>query len=475
MSKICRPLKLRLCPGRKPDLVTAEPTAAPSSRKPLLVIFVTVFIDLLGFGIVMPLLPRYGEHFIPVDSTLTHAAQSLPPSAAPGYVAAILSALAFLYGLRGLPESLKQGASPRTRPGLFSFMAGLRAMTRGSHALILATIFLTTFAFTQFESTLSLLTRHMGGAVATEPELTTSTASAVVQTAHDWKRGAILGCLMASFSVMQFLFAPLWGRLSDRIGRRPVLLIGLGGSTISYFLFAVVTQLGNNGPILGLNPLVWLFVTRIGAGISGATIPTAQAYIADCTDEKSRGKGMALIGAAFGIGFTFGPLLGAAFVSGETRAGMSDRGNFLVFAYVGFILTLSQGILVRRLIPRLGEFRMGLAGVILMTLGLLLIGVASFQASIPILIAVLPVVVIGYSAATPSLLSLLSLTSGADEQGELLGIGQSMSSLARILGPLAGLSLQGLEIAYPYWFASALMAVGVLMVCGLRRVVARSK
>ena len=329
------------CPQRKLDLVTAETTASPSSRKPLLVIFVTVFIDLLGFGIVMPLLPRYGDHFL-VDAKVAAASQSIAPSAAPGYVAAALSLIAFLYGLKGLPESLKRGETPRSRPGLFNVAAGLRAMTRGSHALILATIFLTTFAFAQFESTLSLLTRHMGG-------------TAVAEGTHDWKRGAILGCLMASFSAMQFLFAPLWGRLSDRIGRRPVLLVGLAGSTVSYFLFALVTQLGNNGPILGLSPLVWLLATRIGAGISGATISTAQAYIADCTDEKSRGKGMALIGAAFGIGFTFGPLLGAAFVSGSSREGMSDQGNFLVFAFIGFILTLSQGLLVRRLIPKLGD------------------------------------------------------------------------------------------------------------------------
>jgi MFS transporter, DHA1 family, tetracycline resistance protein len=433
------------------------------SRKPLLIIFVTVFIDLLGFGIVLPLLPRYGEHFLPTDIQLAGAALPAAPSAAPGYVAAVLSALAFLFGLFELPESLKPGVAARRHSGLFSVVAGLRAMSRGSHGLILATIFLTTFAFAQFESTLSLLTKHLGGADA-------------VETVHDWRRGAILGCLMASFSAMQFLFAPLWGRLSDRIGRRPVLLIGLAGSTVSYFLFAVVTQLGNRGPILGLSPLVWLFVTRIGAGISGATISTAQAYIADSTDEKSRGKGMALIGAAFGIGFTFGPLLGAAFVSGQASGhGMSDRANFFVFAYIGFILTLSQGMLVRRLIPKLGEFRMGLVGVALMTLGLLLIGVASHQSSVSILIAVLPVVVIGYSAATPSLLSMLSLTSGAEEQGELLGIGQSMSSLARILGPIAGLTLHGRGIAMPYWFAAGLMAFGVVMVVGLRSAVQRSK
>ncbi len=435
------------------------------SRKPLLIIFVTVFIDLLGFGIVLPLLPRYGEHFLPseiqraaTDSAISSV--SVAPSAAPGYVAAVLSALAFLYGVLVLPESLRPGTEPRKRPSLFNFAAGVRAMTRGSHGLILATIFLTTFAFAQFESTLSLLTKHLGGVAGS------------AESTHDWRRGAILGCLMASFSAMQFLFAPLWGRLSDRIGRRPVLLVGLAGSTISYFLFALVTQWGNRGPILGLSPLVWLFITRIGAGISGATISTAQAYIADCTDEKSRGKGMAIIGAAFGIGFTFGPLLGAAFVSGDSSGhGMSDRGNFLVFAYIGFILTLSQGMLVRRLIPKLGEFRMGLVGVALMTLGLSLIGYASHQGSFALLYVVLPVVVIGYSAATPSLLSMLSLTSRADEQGELLGIGQSMSSLARILGPIAGLSLHGRGISWPYWFAAALMAVGVVMVLGLRAAV----
>jgi MFS family permease len=435
-------------------------TASPTSRKPLLIIFVTVFIDLLGFGIVLPLLPRYGEHFLPLEIQMAAEGGSLSaaPSAAPGYVAAVLSAMAFLYGLVALPESLRSEKPPGRRANLFNITAGLRAMTRGSHALILATIFLTTFAFAQFESTLSLLTKHLGGSV---------------DEALDWRRGAILGCLMASFSAMQFLFAPLWGRLSDRIGRRPVLLVGLAGSTVSYFLFALVTQLGNRGPILGLSPLVWLFVTRIGAGISGATISTAQAYIADCTDERSRGKGMAMIGAAFGIGFTFGPLLGAAFVSGDSAGhGMSDRANFLVFAYIGFILTLSQGFLVRRLIPKLGEFRMALVGVALMTLGLLLIGVASHQTSFALLLGVLPVVVVGYSSATPSLLSMLSLTSGADEQGELLGIGQSMSSLARILGPLAGLSLHhGLGTASPYWFAALLMLGGVVMVLGLRSAV----
>ncbi len=127
---------------------------------------------------------------------------------------------------------------------------------------------------------------------------------------HDWRVGALVGLLMAVFSLMQFLFAPMWGRVSDRVGRRPILLIGLVGSVVFYALFGYATDL----PALewaGL-ALALLFVSRIGAGVAGATIATAQAVIADCTPPERRKHGMALIGMAFGIGFTFGPLVAAA-------------------------------------------------------------------------------------------------------------------------------------------------------------------
>lgn len=405
------------------------------SKSPLLIIFVTVFIDLLGFGIVMPLLPRYGKHF---------------------------------------------------------------------------------------------------------------------------EVGPLLGPLMASFSVMQFLFAPLWGRLSDRIGRRPVLLVGLAGSTVFYGLFGFATSLGSGGHWLGLSVVAWLFITRIGAGISGATISTAQAYIADSTTPETRGKGMALIGAAFGIGFTFGPLLGSLFVSHEAGGppspgagyvasglsamaflwavarlpeslrpettaaprrwlnwhvmskafsrggltlllltiflttlafaqfevtlslltehfGLAESQNFYVYAYVGFVLALSQGMLVRRLAPRLGEFRMALIGTVLMTIGLAAIAAISDQKSLGLLFAVAPLGVVGFSALTPSLQAMLSLRISADEQGELLGVGQSMSALARIFGPLLGVALfqfgqsrPEFGVALPYWFGAGLMLVGVVMVLSLR-------
>jgi MFS family permease len=121
-------------------------------------------------------------------------------------------------------------------------------------------------------------------------------------------RNVLIGLLMASFSTMQFLFAPLWGRLSDRIGRRPVLLIGLLGSVVFYSLFALASA---------WKSVVLLFVARIGAGICGATIGTAQAVIADCTPSEQRAAGMALVGMAFGIGFTIGPVLGAISLARE--------------------------------------------------------------------------------------------------------------------------------------------------------------
>ncbi len=421
-----------------------------------------------------------------------------------------------------------------------------------------------------------------------------------------------LGLLMASFSAMQFVFAPIWGALSDRIGRRPVLIVGLLGSTFAYAMFGVATSLGREGMLLGLGALPWLFITRIAAGIAGATIATAQAVIADSTGAAGRGKGMALIGAAFGIGFTFGPLIGAACTSGvpsvalndaqyaavknweasdesmtsdqllgiltphgelesadqesvsqllqetstagevkqallsppsampgyvaaalsalalllavaklpESRPagsavgaahrrggllqmgtvfrhltagkfaviltaifittfafaqfestlslltealGQSDRNNFFMFAYVGLVLTIAQGGIVRRLAKKMPAVRLAAGGTLIMVIGLLLIGLAGNNSSVSQLYLFVPVAVVGFSAVTPSLQSLLSLNTAADEQGEILGLGQSVSALARILGPVAGMQLFSEEhVAWPYWGGAGLMVVALL-------------
>ncbi len=381
--------------------------------------------------------------------------------------------------------------------------------------------------------------------------------------------------LMSSFSAMQFLFAPLWGRLSDRIGRRPVLLVGLLGSTLFYALFGFAVSLGAEGSLLGMKPIVWMLIARTGAGIAGATIATAQAYIADCTGPSQRGRGMALIGAAFGLGFTFGPLLAAAFSSADKLAppnpmvgyaaailsgmalllavftlkeslsaesnpaprrfldpralaacwrsplrssalagiflttfafaqfettlpavtkalGVGERGNFLVFAYLGFTLMLCQGLLVRRLLPRVGERRMALAGGVLLVLGLGLAGwighyyigaMPSVAAraevttvaeagqtmlsnpGVRMLLLVLPLTIMGFSAVTPSLQSILSLSTSDSDQGEVLGVGQGLSALARILGPAVGLALYApTHIYWPHISAATVMvlALGIL-------------
>lgn len=412
----------------------------------------------------------------------------------------------------------------------------------------------------------------------------------------------MLALLMASFSAMQFLFAPAWGRLSDRIGRRPVLLIGLFGSTAFYAMFGLITAMGKDGAWLGIAPLTWLLVSRIGAGICGATIPTAQAYIADVTGAAERTKGMALVGAAFGIGFTFGPLLGAIFVSSDpngppspgagylasvlsglaflwavlklpeslrpessraeggfkvgqlldafrhpglglvlatmflttvafgqfettlgllTRAlGLADRQNFYVFAYVGFVLSLTNGGIVRPLSKRVAPHVLGLAGAVVMMIGMGVVGMTSDScaqawekakteltenglmkpaadsateasnakpfAPRPVvsetteakailnkhingplwnLYLAMAVLIVGYSTMTPSLFALVSLRTPDNKQGEYLGVAQSMSALARIVGPVIGMNLfDDVKVAQPYWAGAGILVVGVILI-----------
>ena len=343
------------------------------------------------------------------------------------------------------------------------------------------------------------------------------------------------GLLFASFSAMQFLFAPIWGRLSDRIGRRPVLMAGLMGSVGSYALFAVA----ESTPW----PLAVLFVSRIAAGVAGATISTAAAYIADVTTPEQRGRGMALIGVAFGVGFTLGPMIGglsysaahpwlpgaiaatfslgallfalknlpeperhgtaqarpwldtsavrtalrtptvirilllgvlatAAFAMFEStlailtgeRHGLDERGNGWVFAWIGFCLILSQGMLVRRLMPKIGEVRLIQLGTLLLGGGFLLLTLAT---TVGLLYAVVPVIVLGFACLTPSLSSLLSRRTSPETQGEVLGLHQSGLSLARILGPLAGNLAQASTLNLPYEVGAGALLLAFVLALGL--------
>ncbi len=148
-------------------------------------------------------------------------------------------------------------------------------------------------------------------------------------------KGFIIGGIIAAFSAMQFVFSPIWGKLSDRYGRRPILLISTAGAALSYVLFAIGSGFENHTAAL------WaLLASRIFAGACGGNITVAQAYIADITPPENRSKRMGLIGMAFGLGFIFGPAIsgvalkfGGATAPGWAAAGLCAA-NFLLAYFI---------------------------------------------------------------------------------------------------------------------------------------------
>ncbi|MFC0561204.1 MFS transporter [Halalkalibacter alkalisediminis] len=142
-----------------------------------------------------------------------------------------------------------------------------------------------------------------------------------------------LGLLMAVYSVMQLLFAPMWGRVSDRIGRKPVIMVGIFGLALSFFLMAVSSTL-------------WmLFAARvIGGFFSSANMPTVMAYVADITSEENRGKGMGIIGAAVGLGFVFGPALGGVFSQSGLSIPFYIAGTLSIITFLFVLFVLKESL-----------------------------------------------------------------------------------------------------------------------------------
>src|SRR5436305_1668960 len=337
----------------------------------------------------------------------------------------------------------------------------------------------------------------------------------------------VVGLLFASYSIMQLIFTPLLGRLSDRYGRRPVLFLSLLGTSVGFFILGFATKL-------------WmLFVGRIIDGITGGNISTAQAYIADVTTKENRAKGMGLIGAAFGLGFVFGPAIGGVlsrwdinlggyhipgisvplifagalafanatllyFVLPETvtpdhparesaatarwsqlfkalhrsrlafvlviyflfvvafsimtssfglftlyRFGFDARDTGWIFAYVGVIGAIVQGGLIRRLVKMFGEPALVVAGALLFAASLFVIPLTGPQTGLVALLGVGMAFAVGNGLATPSLTSLASKSAGAGEQGGVLGVTQSVASLARTVRPLISAALIYSAVANP--------------------------
>jgi len=348
--------------------------------------------------------------------------------------------------------------------------------------------------------------------------------------------GTQVGLLITVYSVVQFFLAPFWGRISDRVGRRPILILGLLGSSASYVVFAFAGS------------LAVLFLSRIMAGVGGATVPVAQAYIADITPPERRAGNLGLIGAAFGLGFIFGPALGGslapisveapglaaaalclgngilaffllpeslpqgerearligrspfrvgdlgsalrnpvtarilllsflftvAFAAmqptfplyGSIRFGLEERNVGYLFAFLGTVSAIVQGGLVRRVVPVLGEPRLiQLSGIPFVT-GLLAVAYAD---SIFLLLLGLALLALGYGGTLPSIASLLSRVAPPQLQGSVLGLGQSVGSLARIVGPtLAGVVYDLRGIAWPYLVGAWVAGVAFLVATTLR-------
>lgn len=359
-----------------------------------------------------------------------------------------------------------------------------------------------------------------------------------------------VGLLFASYSVMQLIFSPVLGRLSDKYGRRPVLLLSIIGTGIGFL-------------ILGFATTLWmLFVGRILDGITGGNISTAQAYIADVTTKENRARGMGMIGAAFGLGFIFGPAIGGIlsrwgvhvpfffaaalcfanaillyFTLPETvtkdhparnlagggrrfsqliqslsqprlgfiltvyflfvvafsimtasfslytmfRFGYDAQHTGYLFAYVGLISVIIQGGLIGKLVRRFGEIPLVVVGAFCFAASLFAVPFVGPNAGglLGLLIGG-GVFSLGNSLATPALNSLASKSASAAEQGSVLGVTQSVASLARAVGPsLAAILINSslphlgadnqqhhmsdLSLRLTYWTGAAIMFLAFLL------------
>lgn len=357
---------------------------------------------------------------------------------------------------------------------------------------------------------------------------------------HDPRIMTMIGLSLGVFSFAQLLTAPFLGRLSDRIGRRKVLLVTTILSTVSYVLYAHATS------------LEWIFISRIFGGIGAANLGVAFAYIADVTKPEERAKGLGLIGAAFGLGFVLGPLFGTQLLKwgnnlpvllGYAAAGMcfvnllyiwlflpeslqakveagghffsdlkkavstpglglllamffvanfgftnlettyfqllaDDRSVFhlghamareyggYILALVGVVAAFTQGFLVNKLMPLHGEVNLIRFSYPLLILSFVMIPFAPLW--IPCLLAV---IVLGVSngLAQPSLSSLISRLAPPDVQGGIFGISQALGALARCIGPLIGNSLFGYQPYYPYLLGALLILFPTLAAWRLRQ------
>jgi len=382
---------------------------------------------------------------------------------------------------------------------------------RSKLSIIFLTVFINMIGFGIVWPVLPLYAKHFG---ATE-------------TVNGW--------LVAVYSLAQVLATPLLGKISDRVGRKPVLFVSLLGTALGFFL------MGWAGALL------WLFVARIIDGVSGGSLGAAQAYIADITSPEERSKAMGLLGAALGVGFVIGPALGgimsqismgapfhlagvlalvnaalvwwrlpeslaaehritqeekaslwevfrhgvhlpalmgsyffaitgfsilttnfALFTS--ARFGFDQAHNGYVFSFIGIVGIIMQGLVLRHVLKARSEKSIALAGAILLTLGLALLPLSHGLATLLLFTALIG---IGNSFITPTLNGLASRSANRRWQGRVVGMMQSAGSLARFVGPFVGGWLLSKDPATsvnygrtPFWVGAAVLVFA--FVCILR-------
>jgi multidrug resistance protein len=338
-----------------------------------------------------------------------------------------------------------------------------------------------------------------------------------------------IGLLVAVFSVMQLLFAPIWGRVSDRVGRKPVLVVSLAGTAVGSLLMGIAPSL----PIL--------FLGRIVDGISGGSVSAAHAAVTDVAEPSQRARLIGLLSAAFGVGFVIGPALGglaalegrhlpffvAAAIAGvnavvaikrlpETRPGSGRRnrreapvsaprseglralilvvfvatsaftafeatfalfgehrfdlttaGTSGVFVLIGLFLVFFQGGLVHPMVGRFGEMGTVRLGLVMNVAGFLVLATSHSWWS---LVLALVLVTAGQGLLTPALTSIVAGRADEDRRGATLGVQQSASALARVAGPIAGTAVFGhVSTGAPFALGGALAALALLLTTGAVR------
>ncbi len=340
------------------------------------------------------------------------------------------------------------------------------------------------------------------------------------------------GAILSIYSLMQFVFAPIWGRISDKRGRRPIILIGIAGSIISFFLLAFTYT------------LAMLIIARALQGIfTSATLPTAQAFVSDTTTGEERAKGFGLIGAAFGLGIAVGPAIGgglysltgqysslAYFASGvsalnlifaliflpetlkskigenhglEKKArsrkdsfrylvankevlaiiltfsmltlafssytstllpygiakfGLTEENASIVLLIVGIISVITQGVILRFLTRKFSNSTLMVVGFTIIAIGLVAF---SQVATLLWMILVSALIALGSSMGNPTNQALLSQKTPDNQQGGILGINQGLASLMRVFAPLIGTALLDVQLGLPFFFGGGLLVLAI--------------